>query len=199
MSSRKATGSNAMRKLSCRTRHLIGRFARDRRGNAAVEFSFIVPIMLVLFFGTVEFSSGIAVMRKVTLVARNMSDLVSQSSAVTDTDITNFTNTGKAIMTPYSTVPLNTTVSELYVDPNTMTAKVKWSRGSAPRATDSTVAVPAALKIANTYLIYAEVSYQYVPAVGYVMARAGINLTDYTYTRPRQSLCVLYSQTVCPI
>ena len=46
---------------------------------AAVEFALIVPLMLVLFFGTVEFSSGVAVDRKVTLVARTLSDLTSQN------------------------------------------------------------------------------------------------------------------------
>jgi Flp pilus assembly protein TadG len=198
MSNRKAAGSNAMRQLSYRTCRLIGRFARDRRGNAAVEFAFIVPLMLVMFFGTVEFSSGVAVNRKVTLVARNLSDLVSQSSSVSDTDITNFTTTGQAIMTPYDSTPLKATVSELYIDPATLTAKVKWSKGSSPRATDSTVSIPSALKIGGTYLIYSEVNYKYVPAVGYVMAKGGITLSDFTFTRPRQSLCVLYSQSVCP-
>ena len=42
----------------------------------------IVPIMLVMFFGTVEISSGVAVDRKVRLVARTLSDLTSQSSSV---------------------------------------------------------------------------------------------------------------------
>lgn len=190
--------SKAMSKPSHKARRLIGRFARDRRGNAAVEFAFVVPLMLTLFFGTVEFSSGVAVNRKVTLVARTMSDLVSQSSTVTDTDLTNFTTTGKAIMTPYDTTPLHTTVSELYIDPATLTAKVKWSKGYAPRGLNTTVSIPTALQIGGTYLIYSEVDYKYVPAVGYVMAKTGITLSDFTFTRPRQSLCVLYSQTVCP-
>ena len=42
------------------------------------------------------------------------------------------------------------------------------------------------------YVIFGEVSYKYVPAVGYVMARAGVPLSDTTYTRPRQSTCVTY-------
>ena len=46
---------------------------------AAIEFALIVPLMLVLFFGTVEFSSGVAVDRKVTLMARTLSDLTSQN------------------------------------------------------------------------------------------------------------------------
>ena len=84
---------------------LIASFVRDRRANVAIEFAFIVPLMLTMFFGMVEFSSGIAVNRKVTLAARNMSDLVSQSSTVTDTDLANFTTTAKAIMTPFGSSP----------------------------------------------------------------------------------------------
>jgi Flp pilus assembly protein TadG len=42
----------------------------DCSGIAATEFAVIVPIMLVMFFGTVEISSGVSVDRKIKLVAR---------------------------------------------------------------------------------------------------------------------------------
>ena len=187
-----------MQRMSLRIRGLVACLARNDRGSAAVEFAIIVPIMLTLFFGVLEFSSGIAVDRKVTLVARTMSDLTSQSTTVTDTDLTNYTTTGKAIMTPYDASLLKATVSELYVEPGTLTAKVKWSKGSAPRGLNSTVSIPPALQIAGTYLIYSEVNYKYVPTIGYVMAKAGVTLSDFTFTRPRQSSCVLYNQTTCP-
>ena len=48
------------------------------------------------------------------------------------------------------------------------------------------------MRWAGTYLIWSEVSYKYVPAVGYLMAKTGITLKDLTYTRPRQSSCVMY-------
>jgi Flp pilus assembly protein TadG len=186
-----------MQKMSLRACGLIRGLVRDNGASAAVEFAVIVPIMLTLFFGVVEFSSGVAVDRKVTLVARTLSDLTSQSSCVTDALLTDFTNTGKAIMTPYSTTPLHSTITQLYVDPATSTAKVKWSKGTAPRGTGTTVSVPAALLIDDTYLIYSEVDYKYVPAVGYVMAKAGVTLSDYTFTRPRQSTSVTYKATSC--
>lgn len=188
-----------MRKLTLPAGNPIGRFMRDRRANAAVEFAFVVPLMLTLFFGTVEFSSGVAAMRKVTLVARTMSDLVSQSSSVTATDLTNFRTTGDAIMNPFPLAELATRVSEIYVDPATLSGKVIWSKGAGmpDRAADSSITVPTALQVGGTYLIYSEVSYKYIPAVGYVMAKTGISLSDQTFTRPRVSLCVLYNATVC--
>jgi Flp pilus assembly protein TadG len=179
---------------------------RDCRGIAATEFAVIVPLMLVLFFGVVEFSTGVAVDRKVTLVARTLSDLVSQNTTIDDSKFTAYFTAGILVMSqyaqsPYSASTLHSTISELYVDPNTHTAKVQWSKGFAVRATGSPVTIPAALSVDGTYLIFSEVSYLYTPTVGYVMAKAGVNLADVSYTRPRQSSCVLYNaaaNSLCP-
>ncbi|MES2195781.1 MAG: TadE/TadG family type IV pilus assembly protein [Pseudomonadota bacterium] len=167
------------------------RMLADRSGIAATEFAVIVPIMLVMFFGTVEISSAVAVDRKVTLMARTLSDLTSQSTSVNDTDLTGFFAASKGIMTPYPSAPTQSTVSELYVDASKV-VKVMWSKGYAPRAKGTSVTIPTELKVADTYLIFSEIAYRYVPAVGKVVAPAGVNLTDVAYTRPRQSKCVIY-------
>ena len=180
-----------------RIRRAAADMLADRSGIAATEFAVIVPIMLVMFFGTVEFSSGVAVDRKVTLMARTLSDLTSQSTSVADTDLTNFFAASKGIMAPYSSTPTQSTITQLYVDPTTLAARVQWSQGNAPRGSGTAVTIPTALKVGGTYLILSEVSYRYVPAVGHVMAPAGVNLTDLSYTRPRQSSCVMYKTTVC--
>ena len=172
--------------------------SRDCSGIAATEFAVIVPIMLVMFFGTVEFASGVAVDRKASLVARTLSDLTSRSTAVGDADMTNFFAASNAILTPYPTAPIKATISELYVDPTTHQARVQWSKGDSPRAVSSTVTIPPALAVDGTYLIFSEVSYLYLPTIGYVMAKSGVNLRDVAYTRPRQSTCVFYSPaTAC--
>jgi Flp pilus assembly protein TadG len=185
------------------------RLCSDCRGVAATEFVMIVPLMLTMFFGTVEFSSGVAVDRKVTLVARTLSDLTSQSTSVADSDLSNFFAASIGILAPYAAAPTQATLTELYVDPATHKARVQWSKASTFNASGNVVlgtsthsagdiiAVPAALAVDGTYLIWSEVSYKYVPAVGYVMAKAGITLSDQTYTRPRQSSCVLYKTTAC--
>jgi Flp pilus assembly protein TadG len=195
------------KKISLRARGLVN----DCRGIAAIEFALIVPIMLVMFFGVVEFSSGVAVNRKVTQAARTLSDLVSQSTNVLDTDLTNAGQATKAIMTPYPPAPLKSSITELYVDPATKVARVQWSRtlsidssgnvtfGTAAHNQSDVVTVPTALQVGGTYVIWSETSYLYVPTVGYVMAKAGVTLHDFTYTRPRQSLCVTYpAPGLCP-
>lgn len=181
--------SMSLDRLSC----LASRWRGDRRGFAAIEFALIVPLMLVTFFGTIEISSGVAVDRKVTLLARTISDLTSQSTSVTDTDITNFFAVGDAVMTPFSPTPIVATITELYVDPTTLLGRVQWSKGDAARSRGSTMTLPSGLRTAGSYVIFSEVSYLYTPSVGYVMGRAGVTLSDQTYTRPRQSTCVFYS------
>jgi Flp pilus assembly protein TadG len=186
-----------MMRIWLRMRRLVIELRGAKNGVAAVEFAMIVPMMLVLFFGTNEFASGVAVDRKVTLMARTLSDLTSQNTSVTDTQLTNFFNAANSMMTPYSATPVKATITELYIDPTTLQAKVQWSKGAAARGSGTTVSVPTALQVGGTYLIYSEVTYNYVPIVGYVMAKAGINLSDSTFTRPRQSSCVMYGTSVC--
>lgn len=189
-------------------RSSIARLAGDNRGNSAVEFAMIVPLMLVMFFGTIEFSSAVAVDRKISLVSQGLADLASRYATVTDTDISNFFIIGDAMLTPYSSTVLKTTLTEIYIDPSTGVARAQWSKGDAARADSSTVPVPANLIardasnkiIAGQYLILAETSYLYQPAVGYVMGIAGVPLSDKMYMRPRLASCVLYNTATgsCP-
>jgi Flp pilus assembly protein TadG len=199
---------HAASKMRLRAMRSAREMREDCSGIAATEFAVIVPLMLVLFFGVVEFSSGVAVDRKVTLVARTLSDLTSQSPpvGVSDTDLTNYFNVSNGIMWPYTPIngypAVKATISELYVDPNSLQARVQWSKGDQPRAKSSIVTIPNALAVASTYLIYSEVNVTYVPAVGYVMAKTGVYLSDVAYSRPRQNPCVIYptdgSTIICP-
>jgi Flp pilus assembly protein TadG len=193
---RNGNGSNIR---SC-LRRTAAALRRDSRGMAATEFAMIVPMMLLMLFGTIDVSSGVAVKRKITLVARTLSDLTSQSRAVNDADVTNFFAASYGIMWPYPSEPVQATISELYIDPASSVARVQWSQGKAPRGTGSTVGIPSGLigrdssgnVLPNQYLIFSEVSYLYQPIVGYVISKAGIKLSDTTYTRPRKFSCVIY-------
>jgi len=207
------TAMTSIRKLWRRARHAAAGLIGDCRAIAATEFAVIVPLMLVMFFGTEEFASGLAVYRDVTLVARTLPDLTSQSASVADSDLTNFFTASCAILAPYSATPTNATITELYVKPGTLQARVQWSRSATfdascnvtlgtGRAVSSIVTIPSQLAVAGTYLVFGEANYLYTPTVGYVMAKTGVTLSDVAYTRPRQSTCVFYpsipSPATCP-
>jgi Flp pilus assembly protein TadG len=208
--------ATSMFRVLFRMRLAAARLRGDSSGIAATEFAFIVPIMLVMFFGTVEMSSGVAVDRKVTFIARTLSDLTGQAPAtdqaqtyaqISDTYIQNVFTASIAIITPYLQTPVKSTISEIYVDKNAV-AKIQWSKAatissgatqatltSSSRNAGDTVTslVPTALLIKQTYLIFSEVSYLYTPTIGYVMAPTGVTISDVSYTRPRQATCVVYN------
>jgi len=197
--------------LRRRARRLAVRLLKDRRGVAAIEFAFIAPILLVLFFGTVEITGAIAIKRRVTTTARALSDLTAQAAVVNDADFANFFAASSGIMMPYSTTPITMTVSLLYVDPSSGQVRVEWMKGynATALAPGTPVSVPSGLisrdannkVLPNQYLIYSHVTYLYTNAT-LVVLRSGVTLSDSAYARPRQTTCVFYpsvpSPNVCP-
>lgn len=174
----------------------IARIADDRRGAAAVEFALITPAILAIFFGTAELSQAVAVDRKVTITARSLSDLVAQSTSISDTDMTNIFNATSSILTPYAASPLTAKVSAVNIDASG-NATVGWSSAlnTTARATGSAVTIPTALRIANTQLIWSEISYGYTSPVSQFITGT-MTLTDQFFARPRQSSTICRPPTV---
>ncbi|MBC9879279.1 pilus assembly protein [Bradyrhizobium sp. INPA01-394B] len=184
-------------------------FLADSRALAATEFAVIVPLMLVMFFGTVEFSSAVAIDRKVTLIARTLSDLTSQSAGtVTDINLQNTFTASMAIISPYDSTLVTGTLVQIYIDANSI-AKIQWSKSaiissgatqatlttpppSLSAGTTVTSMIPSTLLLPSTYLIFSQVSYVYTPSVMYVL-KSAITLSDVSYTRPRQVACIAYN------
>jgi Flp pilus assembly protein TadG len=189
------------------TRFSVTGFVADSKALAAIEFAMILPLMLVMFFGTVEFSTAVAIDRKVTLIARTLSDLTSQSSGtVTDSYLQNAFTASVSIVTPYDATPISATISQVYVSSSSV-ATVSWSKAatigngatqatlkaSSRNAGDTvTSVIPPKLLVPKSYLIFSEVTYQYKPTVGYVL-KSSVNLSDVSYTRPRQVTCIIYN------
>ena len=180
------------------------RFAREARGAAAVEFALVTPLMLSMYFGMVELSTGVAIDRKVSMVSHTLSDLIGQATAVDDTDISNVFNAASSIMTPYLAAPLTAKVTAVSID-NTGKATVvcsrSWTSGGGVTSgltvnTVVTASIPPGLIVNNTELIWAQVTYLYTPTVGYVVKTA-ITLSDQFYARPRQSATVDFSKATC--
>jgi len=174
-------------RLACTCVNRINRFAGDERGVSAVEFAMVLPLMLTLYLGSIEMSQGIAADRKVTLTARTVADLVSQTTSISNTEMNNSLSAATAVMAPYPTAHLTLTVTSVKIDADGK-ATVAWSdslNGSA-RAKGSSVTLPAALNVPSTSLIWSEVQYAYTPTIGYILSGT-VTLKDHIYMRPRLS------------
>lgn len=166
---------------------LLRRFARDRNGVSAVEFAIIAPLLITIYFGGIEVTTAVAVDRKMTLVAHTVADLVAQSSKVTQSEMADILKASAAVSQPYTTANLKVTVSSIKIDANNQ-ATIKWSRtlNGTEHQTGNPVTLPPALNVANTSLIWGEVSYTYKPMFGTVF-KANLTLGDMIYMRPRVS------------
>ncbi|MGY3031482.1 Flp pilus assembly protein TadG [Bradyrhizobium sp. USDA 4354] len=203
--------ANIWRDARCAVRD----FVADKRALAATEFAVIVPLMLVMFFGTVEFSSAVAIDRKVTLIARTLSDLTSQSTTLDSDDMRDTFTASISVIMPYDAALVKGTISAISIDANSI-ATVLWSKAGtiasgAPQATLATsvrkagdkvtAMIPPSLLVPSTNLILSEANYTYTPTVGY-MLKSSITLSDQSYTRPRQVACIPYNdggvQYACP-
>ncbi|HNS85480.1 MAG TPA: pilus assembly protein, partial [Parvularculaceae bacterium] len=145
------------------------RLARARSGVAAVEFAFIAPIMIVLFFGVIEGSAAYSAHRKVMQSANMLADLVAQETSVTQDNLDDLF-VGMEDVISSRDIEVDFTVTSVYLDAATNEVKVHWSRnskGETPYPADSVYAGPvdAALLDDKSFLIVAETDFDYASPI----------------------------------
>ncbi|WP_119388340.1 TadE/TadG family type IV pilus assembly protein [Taklimakanibacter lacteus] len=103
---------------------LVG-FLRDPGGVAAIEMAIIAPLLLLLYFGTVDVANWFMVHRRLVIAGSTLADLTTQNAnSITGTQISAFwTATGK-ITEPYPIESITLTVRDFRV--NGTTAKQQW-------------------------------------------------------------------------
>jgi len=170
------------------------RLARDQRGVSAVEFALVAPIMITLYFGSVEVSDAVSVDRKVSLTAAALANLASQVTTISSSEMTNIFDASSAIIAPYDSSNLKMTVTCIAIDAS-KNARVKWSVTRNGSTNSGTATLPSALLVANSQILLAEASYAYQPTVGYTITGT-LNLAEKMYMTPRQT-APTYGSTTC--
>ena len=157
----------------------------DRRGMAAVEFSVILPFMLIGYLGGVEVGDAIAIDLRVSLTARTVGDLASQYITIDNSTMSNILSASTAVMAPYSASPIVVTVSEVTTNSSGQ-GTITWSDSlnGTPRPVGQSVTLPTQIQTPNVSFIWAEVTYAYTPNLGYVMTGT-LSLSDQTFMYPR--------------
>lgn len=145
-----------IRSLFSRATRALQRFWRARAGIAAVEFAFIMPMMLVLYFGISLLGQGLEISRKTQQASRTIADLTTQQlpsnsggttsngclihaavPCVSNTELADFFAAAQLVMTPFPSGAsvMSAAISEIVFD-NVSTsdkrccqARVVWSVG----------------------------------------------------------------------
>lgn len=185
----------------------VRRFLTDRSGVAALEFALIVPLLLMLYFVTMEVSQAIETNKKVGRVASMAADLVTQQQDIYKADLEGIMRIGESTLQPYNrSVPSITLTAIEVTDETTPKVLVVWSRKlvdgnfSAGPVKGTPTTIPDALKIKGSFLVRAESSLAYAPVItwtaqqkttlGLTSAFDGISMKETYYLRPRMSTSI---------
>jgi Flp pilus assembly protein TadG len=181
-------------------------FLGNDRGMAAIEMAFVMPFMLLLYFGLVDATALISFNRKITSAAGTTADLVAQEKTdVLRTKILDEFNATAMIMAPTDIAGVKV---EVFNFRNTGTAAApnivkQWqidngngpSCGTAPATTGM-----ADLMTAGNDVVVARACMTYTPYVATFMGTTILGATTFTLNqsvsvRPRSSLQLACWQT----
>jgi Flp pilus assembly protein TadG len=180
--------------------------AGDRRGVAAIEFAFIAPVLLSLYFVTMEVAQGIEANKKVGRIGSMVADLVTQQLNVDTDALDAIMEIGGAILQPYNRTKPTITITAIKITGNAGALKgvVQWSRemkgdtfGAGPEIAPAETPVPEKLLIPNTFLVRVSAELDYRPVIawtaqqkaslGLAAAFDNIRMSETYYLRPRMS------------
>jgi Flp pilus assembly protein TadG len=184
----------------------IARAAADRRGVAAIEFALVAPLLLCMYFITMEVSQAIETNKKVSRIGSMVADLVTQQPATTASELDAIMKIGQSLLTPYSRSKPTITITAIEItDETTPKVKVFWSRKlvndvAGPDATlpkGTIVTVPATLNVAGSFLVRVDSELEYQPVISWAAANKQtiglgaafdkISMMERYYLRPRMS------------
>lgn len=171
----------------------IRRFRKAQAGLAAIEFAFILPVMVIMFLGTVEVSNYVMTARRVASLSSTAADLVAQESAISDDDINDIFGAISVIVAPLDPSTVKIAITSVVADADGETYRVAWSEAMNRNARTvgsvlSASEFPADLIAAYQGSIMVEVEYGYDPMFADFLPRRDI--TDTFYLKPRRSLTV---------
>ncbi len=172
---------------------LLQRFRAARSGAAAVEFGFVAPVLVAMFFGGYSVVQAVAVGRKVTIATRALADLTTQFASMRTEDMTTVINASTQIIAPFDSSVLSLRLTEVTTDITGLLPTVTWSvaRNTTAYTCGAPFALPLSMLKPSTSYIFSEVTYQYTPIVtAYVPV---FTIRDHIYMLPRISNSVTYS------
>ncbi|KQU64306.1 hypothetical protein ASC75_14305 [Aminobacter sp. DSM 101952] len=179
----------------------------DRRGIAAVEFAFVVPLLLSLYFVTMEVSQAIETNKKVSRAGSMVADLITQQQTIKAAEVDAVMKIAESILQPYNRSTGKIFITAIQVtDEASPRVLVVWSRkyikGSATPdlAKDTVTTVPDALRTKGAFLIrvVSELDYKPMitwaaedkPVLGLAAAIDPVTMDEVYYLRPRMSQAI---------
>lgn len=161
-------------------RRSVPRFRRSEDGVAILEFALIAPILLLMYFGTVELATALRQARKIDVLARTLGDTFSQRDAPTASEVGDIFKMAPMVMLPFDGSDIRMTVSAVGVIGEAQTGPLQIC--SSVAAAKSPMRIPGSLapvddadsiQARGTRLLLVEVTTTYRPVTGSAFLKDG--------------------------
>ena len=179
-------------------------FIRQDKGAAAIEFAFIMPFMLFIYFGLVDVTGLISANRRIVSAASTVADLVTQQrTSILASTITDQYNAAYVIMQPIPSANVRIEIFDYRTVGATITQiwKTNNNKGSSCGSAPSTTGM-ASLMTASNDVILVRACTTYTPAVASFLGQSIMGATSFSLSqtisaRPRSSTTLTcYATTV---
>lgn len=179
---------------------LLKTLLRDRAGVSSIEFTLLLPVMVMLFAATLDLGEGLLVKRRVQQIAASASDIVAQEGSWTASSMATLVAGTASILEPFSSTGLTIRVSVVNVG-SALDATVAWSYGYQATALKagaaSPVTIPSAIAKSGVQLVVATAEYDMTTVFTSLLSSV-TGITSYHYAaseiaRPRVGDAITYN------
>ena len=170
----------------------LSRFRKSEDGVSAIEFAFILPVMVVMFLGVVEVSNYVMAARRVASIASTAADLVAQDSYIGNDEMGDIMGALNGVLAPLNPANATFVITSVVMEADG-TKRVAWSdaTNTTPRTAGSVVSdaeFPDDLIQPFQGAIMTEIEFGYDPMFADFLSRTDIQ--DTFYMKPRRSLTI---------
>jgi Flp pilus assembly protein TadG len=178
--------------ISNRLAKTVRAFRERTEGFAAVEFAMVVPVMIVMFVGTVEISESYTLARRIVTISGSVADLVTRMPKLNENQLDDIMAIADSLLAGYDSSRLEITVISITGDARGNPI-VDWSydkQGNSPvEAGTPYTQLPNGLIGENESVVVAKVSYKYRPPISQNII-GEITLKEELFHSPRRSVKV---------
>lgn len=103
------------------------RFSRSDQAIALVEFALLLPVLILLLFGTAEFSQAYHEKQKLLRATNIIGDLITRQAVQTRGQINQIIRAAEAVVDPNNPNRLSVKITAIAPDPDTGEYHVAWS------------------------------------------------------------------------
>ena len=184
-------------------RNKLRTFIGETTGIAAIEVAFILPFMILIYFGLFDITALVQVNRKVTYSASIVADLVAQNkTSMLKSKLTDYYSAANLVMAPISSNAVRIEVFGYRIAGTTVSQVWKTNNGKATSCgSDPVTTAMAPLMVAGNDLVVARVCTTYSPYAANFLGHSIVNGTSFSIgesitQRPRSTLKLTCYNTV---